>query len=151
FFDRSPLPQFEPNTNSYSPSNAWWLAELCRLIYRHDIEEDKSPPSPLRSTFLAKVGLRQQSFFNSPRTGTQGFLVESIRAPFFAALVFRGTEQTPRDFKADLDALTEPLGNEGVNVHEGFLEALDSVWQDQVAPSLEKVKLPLFYSGHSLG
>lgn len=150
FFDRNPLPPFEPGASSYSVINAWWLAELCRLIYRHDVQEDK-PLTPLRSTFLSKAGLRQRIFFNSPKTGTQGFLVESVQSPFFAALVFRGSEQEVKDVIADFKALREPLGNQGATVHEGFQEALDSVWDAFVAPELEKIKVPIFYTGHSLG
>jgi triacylglycerol lipase len=149
FFDRNPLPAFDPTANGYSASNAWWLAELCRLVYRHDVGEDK-PRTPLRSTFLAQAGLRQRAFFNSVKTGTQGFLVESIQTPLFAALVFRGTEDA-RDFLTDLKAIREPIGNGGAKVHEGFVEALDSVWKDQVVPELEKITSPIFFTGHSLG
>lgn len=149
FFDRSPLPPFDPNANSYSVTNAWWMAELCRLIYRHDVEEDKRL-TPLRSTFLSKAGLRQRIFFNAPETGTQGFLVESVQAPFFAALVFRGSEQEVKDVIADFKAIREPLGNQGASVHEGFEEALESVWAE-VAADLDKLKVPIFYTGHSLG
>jgi hypothetical protein len=151
FFDRSPLPVFEPGAVGYSASNAWWLAELSRLVYRHDVEEDAKPRVPFRSVFLAKAGLRQRLFFDSPATGTQGFIVESIGAPAFAALVFRGTEQTPKDFLEDLDAIQKPLGNENAEVHEGFLNTLNSVWEDRVAPELDKLTVPVFFTGHSLG
>jgi len=151
FFDRNPLPPFEPNASGYSVTNAWWMAELCRLIYRHDLEEDASPLAPHRSAFLSKAGLRQRVFFNAPETGTQGFLVESVQAPLFAALVFRGSEQEVKDVIADFKAIREPLGNQGASVHEGFQEALDSVWDKFVTPELDKVKVPIFYTGHSLG
>jgi hypothetical protein len=72
FFDRDPLPPFEASSSAYSPANAWWLAELSRLIYRHDVEEDSSPPLPSRSSFLAKVGLRQVAFFDSRDTAEAG-------------------------------------------------------------------------------
>lgn len=151
FFDRRPLPPFHASETGFSSSNAWWLAELCRLIYRHDVEEDATPLSPRRSEFLARVGLRQRAFFQSARTGTQGFLVESTTPPLFAALVFRGTEQEPDDFESDLKTAPKRMGNGAIEVHTGFLEALDSVWNDQIAPELEKVNLPIFYTGHSLG
>lgn len=150
FFERRPLPTFEPAGDHYSASNAWWLAELCRLVYRHDVEEDRSPRTPLRSAFLANAGLRQRAFFLSPQTGTQGFLVESVQPPLFAALIFRGTEQEPRDFAADLEAWPKALGSAGVDVHTGFLKALDSVWE-QILPALETITVPTFYAGHSLG
>jgi triacylglycerol lipase len=150
FFDLHPLPKFDPSAKGYAPANAWWLAELSRLIYRHDIEEDSAPPVPPRSSFLAKVGLRQVAFFNSGRIGTQAYLVQSDQPFPFAVLVFRGTEQRVEDFLTDLDAFREPLGGDSVRVHEGFLRALDSVWQN-MATELASISAPVFYTGHSLG
>jgi triacylglycerol lipase len=150
FFTRDPHPRFDPALRSYHPANAWWLAELCRLIYRHDIEEQRPPPHPTRSSFLSKVGLRQVAFFDDPATGTQAFLVKSDGAASFAALVFRGTEQDLRDFRRDLETLPTPVGGAGVRVHDGFLRALDSVW-DGIVPALESLPGPIFYAGHSLG
>jgi len=150
FFDRNPLPAFDPAANGYSAANAWWLAELSRLVYRHDVDEDKDPLTPLRSTFLAQAGLRQVFPINSEETGTQGFLVESTRAPFFAALVFRGTEQKTKDYQIDADAIQEPVGDGDAEVHEGFVKALDSVWKEVVS-GLEKITSPVFFTGHSLG
>lgn len=46
FFGRRPFPVFEPDAERYSPVNALWLAELSRLVYRHDSEEDNLPPQP---------------------------------------------------------------------------------------------------------
>lgn len=83
FFDRTPLPLFEPEARRYSAANAWWLAELCRLVYRHDVEADAWPRRPLRSEFLARAALRQRRFFESRKTDTQAILVESISAPFW--------------------------------------------------------------------
>ena len=37
-----------------------------------------------------------------------------------------------------------------VSVHDGFLEAIDPVWDD-ISKTLEEVKCPIFYTGHSLG
>lgn len=151
FFDRDPLPTFAPSLAEYSPANAWWLAELSRLIYRHDVEEEPTPPRPARGSFLAKVALRQLAFFNSERTGTQAFLVQSMGAARWAALVFRGTEQDVRDFRSDLETLPiRVAGDGGARVHEGFELALDSVWPE-VLPELTKLDCPVFYAGHSLG
>ncbi len=91
------------------------------------------------------------AFFSSSSTGTQVFLVESVRAPLFAALVFRGTEQELRDFQSDLAAVTIALESDSIRVHDGFLTALNSVWDDQVAPQLQGISVPIFYAGHSLG
>jgi triacylglycerol lipase len=150
FFTRDPRPRFDPALRVYDAANAWWLAELCRLIYRHDVEEQQPPPQPTRSSFLTKVGLRQVAFFDDPATGTQAFLVKSDGAAPFTALVFRGTEQDLRDVLRDLETLQTPIGDAGIRVHDGFLRALDGVWGG-ILPALESLPGPVFYAGHSLG
>jgi triacylglycerol lipase len=150
FFQRSPLPRFDPGLVSYDPGNAWWLAELSRLIYRHDVEEASRPSQPTRSSFLASVGLRQRAFFQSPEMGTQAFLVESTGDKRFAALVFRGTEQDPRDVLRNLTTFPTQVAASEIRVHEGFEEALESVWSS-VSRYLGQLECPMFYAGHSLG
>ena len=124
FLDRRPLPLFHPQAAAFDANNAWWLAELSRLLYRHDIEESPFLPQPRRTEFLAQVGLRQVAFFNAKREGTKGFLVESFDGPPFAALVFRGTEDL-RDWLTNLK-VPHATGHDipGL-VHKGFLRALD--------------------------
>ena len=150
FFSRDPLPPFDPAAKAYSRENAWWLAELSRLVYRHDAEEDNPPPQPTRSSFLEKAGLRQRRFFDSKATGTQAMLVESERPQAFAVLVFRGTEQTIEDLLSDIKVGAKPILNSGIGVHKGFEEDIDSVWTD-IDPELAKLRCPVFYTGHSLG
>src|SRR5690348_3437116 len=90
FFARRTFPPFDPASKpAYSRVNALWLAELSRLIYRHDLEEEDPPPQPTRTSFLKNAGFQQRSFFISENT--QAMLVESVTAPAFAVLVFRGT------------------------------------------------------------
>lgn len=149
FFERRAFPAFHPETAAYDPSNALWLAELSRLVYRHDAEEETRPPQPSRTRFVEKCGLRQTRFFNAPVTGTQAMLLESLGAEPFAILVFRGTEQTLRDFMTDLET-GPPLQDGRANVHEGFANALQSVW-DEIADALQALACPIFYAGHSLG
>jgi hypothetical protein len=152
FFERRSFPPFDPNANEYSPINALWLAELSRLVYRHDTEEDNSPSVPTRTSFLSKVGLLQRQFFLSKETDTQSMLVESCGATPFAVLVFRGTEQTPKDGFADANIGRFPLEKERVDVHDGFETALASVW-DRIAAELALLPAgcPVFFTGHSLG
>lgn len=151
FFARAPLPPFDPDASGYNRGNALWLAELSRLVYRHDAEEDSPVPSPTRTSFLERAGLKQRRFFISFETDTQAMLVESTSAPFFAVLVFRGTEQKPKDYLTDLEigqiSLTE---NNRKEIHEGFEEALSSVW-GKISVELSRLTCPVFYTGHSLG
>ena len=150
FFSRRAFPPFDPQAGGFSVGNALWLAELCRLVYRHDVEEQNPPPQPTRTSFLAKAGLKQRCFFNSGETDTQAMLVEPAAASTFAVLAFRGTEQQLKDFISDLEVGRPPLGTTAIDVHEGFKEAIDSVWP-QIEAELAKLTCPLFYTGHSLG
>ena len=150
FFARRRVVAFDPSTTAWSAGNAVWLMELSRLVYRHDAEEDTSPPMPARSTYLANGGFRQLAFFQDAPTGTAAFLVESITAPKFAVLAFRGTEVRIQDYITDLKVGKPPLHSSDVVVHEGFKDALDSVW-DAIATELAKLTCPVFYTGHSLG
>ena len=134
-FARHPLPPFVPDAAAYSPANAYWLAELSRIVYRNLDSSD---------AILNRVGLQHVASFNAEQTGTQAFLV---RSPSFAVLAFRGTQQELRDFLTDADAVRIPIA--AGEVHRGFEEALDSVW-DAIAGALP-ADVPLFYTGHSLG
>lgn len=68
--------------------------------------------------------------------------------PRLRALLARAGESA-RDVLTDLDALPEDWP-QGGRVHRGFAAALRRVWGD-VAPALERVDLPVLYTGHSLG
>ena len=150
FFLRRPFSAFDPTTPAYSPVNALWLAELSRLVYRHDAEEDIPPPMPTRTHFLEHAGFRQRQFFLSKETGTQAMLVEFGGTPAFTVVVFRGTEQHIKDYLTDLEfGKLSPLGSDK-ETHAGFTAALDSVW-DEIAPAIAQPDGPMFYTGHSLG
>jgi triacylglycerol lipase len=148
FFDRPVLPRFDPTRTAYDRDNAWWMAELSRLVYRHDVPET-APLTPSRGFFLAKAGLREVRFFTDEKVGAQAILVVGGK-PEFAALVFRGTEQDLADFAADLADLHVRSDAEMVDVHSGFKAQLDSIW-DAIETELGKLICPVFYTGHSLG
>ena len=150
YFTRRPLSPFEPNASAFSQANALWLMELSRIVYRRDVEEGVNLVPP-RSSFLHNAGLEQLAFFDGKddTADTQAMLVRSIAGPQWAALVFRGTEDSVGDIVTDL-RLSLPLLGQGPIVHEGFEHALDLVWKD-IASALANVNVPLFYTGHSLG
>lgn len=150
FFLRRAFPPFDPTTCAYSPVNALWLAELSRLVYRHDTEEESPPPQPTRTSFLENAGFKQRKFFVSRETGTQAMLVEFGGASPFAVLVFRGTEQNIKDYLTDLETGKLSLVKNKKDMHEGFTEALDSVWSE-IDAALATLNCPIFYTGHSLG
>src|SRR5690348_1185635 len=151
FFARREFPAFDlQHASTYSQTNALWLAELSRLVYRHDIEEDDPPPRPTRTFFLEKAGLKQREFFMSRARKTRAMLIEAANEPSFAVLVFRGTEQNIQDFLIDLETGLPPSDQSVVGVHQGFMKALDSVWE-AVDHALADLTCPVFYTGHSLG
>ena len=88
FFDPPPPRPFNGESAAFDGVNAWWLAELSRLVYRDD--ED-------RKDFLARVQLEELDFIDVA-DDTQGFVV-APPSKTWAAFVFRGTS-TPRDFLA---------------------------------------------------
>jgi triacylglycerol lipase len=150
FFSRRAFPPFEPQASSYSRANALWLAELSRLVYRHDVEEENPPPRPGRTHFLKRAGLRQRAFLISKETNTKAMLVEPLAPPAFAVLVFRGTQRSYKDARTDLDCGILPWSGGEIGVHRGFGAAVDSVW-DKIDRQLCDLACPIFYTGHSLG
>jgi hypothetical protein len=150
FFSRRLFLPFDPASRAYNPANALWLAELSRLVYRHDQEEDTCPPQPRRTALLERAGFKQRNFFVSHATDTQAMLLEVKSHVPFAVLVFRGTEQNIKDVVMDLTLGKLSLGQGKIDVHEGFKQALDSVW-DEIEAALQQLYCPIFFTGHSLG
>ena len=137
FFQIDNLPAFDPAaTTAYLRGNALWLVEICRLVYRQDA------PSR-REFFRRRAGLEEIRFFD--QQATQGALLSGKN---FAVLAFRGTLGL-RDWLADFDFPPVPWRGEG-RVHQGFKDQLDPVWED-VKAELNKINVPVFYTGHSLG
>ncbi|MBI3629385.1 MAG: lipase family protein [Candidatus Rokubacteria bacterium] len=136
FFDRDP-PPFEL-TESFSPTNAWWLSELSRLIYKREPHD--------RQSILARVNMQE-----TPAAPDSDFALLESRDPSrdpFAVLVFRGTSELRHVF---VDLLACPVEWSGRGrVHEGFRDDLDGMWSE-IERSLASTRCRLFYTGHSLG
>ncbi len=135
YFTLRQIPAFEPRTDYRAP-NAWWLAELSRLVYCNS--------STVRRAALTRADLRQRHFFEVDET--QGAVIEA-RDGSFAVLVFRGTGEL-EDWLVNLE-LTADDWPQGGRVHEGFRKALDDVWAE-IEDVLDN-GIPVFYTGHSLG
>ena len=151
YFDVLGETKFEADSSSYSKTNAWWLAELCRLIYRQGGDEVPSADGPTRKEVLARVKLDEVDFFDE--VDTEAALIKPIEptANHFAALILRGTNSTT-DWLTNFFAIPERWEGGG-HVHKGFVEAFERVW-DKIKASLEKnvpADCPLFMAGHSLG
>lgn len=130
FFERIPAP-FHAGASGYDAANAWWLAELSRLVYR---ETDRKP-------FLDRAGLEE---IGPPMAQC---LIVRAKDRTWAAVVFRGT-QNVRDWMFNMDVRrTRWTAGE---VHEGFKNALDPIWP-RIASVLDSLDCPFFCTGHSLG
>ncbi len=141
YFETHRTHPFDTGASGYSAIDAWWLAEISRLIYRVD--------KVTRAQIFADVGLLERAFFDE--AGTQCAFLETAPGSFhppFAVLVFRGTEEF-RDWLQNINAFSERWEGAG-RVHEGFHAALEAVW-DKVIGLLTTTDKPLYYTGHSLG
>lgn len=139
-------PPIELEAPGFSVTNALWLAELSRLIYRRDSEETAKPvQAPRRTELLFTVALTETQFFS--QGATQCALLETSK-PECAVLVFRGSHELDNWFtNFNTWAVAWP---EGGRVHQGFKKSFDQVW-DSVERCLRPLKKPIFYTGHSLG
>lgn len=151
FFDVLGQTKFEPGATSYNKLNAWWLAELCRLIYREEADETNKATPPTRQQVLDKVQLDEVAFFNEGATEAALIKPKDAAAGQFAALVFRGTTDAT-DWLTDFKVIPDTWAGQGL-VHKGFGDALAQVW-DKVGTALKDnvpSDCPLFIAGHSLG
>lgn len=151
YFDVLDQTKFEAGATSYSQINAWWLAELCRLIYRQDADEVEGAAGSARKEVLAGVNLDEVDFFNEGDTEAALIKSKGSSEAQYAALVLRGTNDL-RDALTDFNAIPKRW-TEGGLVHKGFAKALGLVW-DKVTASLDEnvpSDCPLFIAGHSLG
>ena len=147
FFTRQSFPEFDTTQAGFSAAHALWLAELSRLVYRHDEEENNPPPAPTRREFLRRAGLRQTKFF-AGNSDTQAMLVVRGDPAAFAVLAFRGTENL-RDWLTNISIGPKDLEGGG-QVHDGFMQGLNSVWP-RIDEELRGLRCPVYFTGHSLG
>lgn len=149
YFTVKPLPSFEAGKSGFSLINAYWLAELSRLIYRPDADELGSEvPVPTRTDILGRVGLEER--VRVCRGTNYGAVVETGAgaAGGFAAVVFRGTSGFEGWF-SNLKVIQTAWPGGG-SVHAGFLDDFLSLW-DALLPHADGTGRPLYYAGHSLG
>lgn len=134
------------NAKEYSAVNAWWLAELCRLIYKQESDEiGRKATASGRNDFLKNVNLTERKFFN--KKGIQAAIFEEVNGKF-AVLVFRGTDEL-KDWAINMNVPLKKIGR-GAKVHGGFKRALYQIWKE-ILLELEQLRSPVYYTGHSLG
>jgi pimeloyl-ACP methyl ester carboxylesterase len=122
-------------------------AELARLAYTR-FENGDADEGKLRQA-LEAAGMSAVVTFATKRTGTQGFGAVGSDGKIYIA--FRGTQaDDPTDIGVDAD-LRLRSWKAGGEVHTGFSQALDSIW-DAVAQWLKPYDpSKVWITGHSLG
>ena len=150
YFDANDLKPFQVDASGFSMINAWWLSELCRLIYKKDPEETgRGSNTPTRNEILNTVYLEEHRFFNSGKAQCAIIISKKEIKDAFSVLVFRGTSGKLENWFHNFNAFPSkwPCGGW---VHKGFKTVFDGIWED-VHTSLLSVRQPIFYTGHSLG
>ena len=132
---------FNSKSNNFNPEIAWWLAKFSKLAY-----ENKENVSKV----LKKLGFKKIIFFDNK--GTQAYLTFHKK---FGILAFRGTEKDFKDILTHIHFYQKKTRDGKYNVHAGFLKALNKIWlmknKKGLKDYLDKVKTPVYYTGHSLG
>lgn len=153
---------FDPGTSEYSPVNAWWLSELCRLVYTPDFKERGRiwhRHKTDREHWLGdRTPFAEAHSFHKTGSHAAIFRVEPEECEPFTVLCFRGTNKL-RQWIMNLAALparwertgnAEKDGEKEASVHQGFKILFDRIWP-QIEPCLAEMPQPVFYTGHSLG
>jgi len=146
---------FDLHTNSplqcgvpgFNISNAYWLAEIARLIYQPDFHLNKK-------NNLGRFDYKEIGFINKAETSTHVSLlqVKGINSDGFPqpclVVAFRGTDDLV-DWNNNIKSMQTPFNECGL-VHAGFNIAYQSI-KEELFFYLEDLSLPIFITGHSLG
>jgi len=140
---------FDVEAPGYSALNAWWLAEISRLVYRRELDEESGFTGETRRAILNRAGLDEVAFIHEPLA--QCAIVKPLdpAEPQFVVLVFRGSHDL-LDWLTNLKTLPVSWATAPGQVHEGFRNALECV-VERIDRALGGFSCPAFYTGHSLG
>ena len=144
------MPNLDSQTLGLSMPNARLLGQAANTAYQNpDVCQKWAQDNGFDETF---------DFFSNqgPQTDTNGFVAQNATSILVA---FRGTNPHERiDWFIDFNALHEKNAFPGVQVHEGFFQALAAVWGQslggkQVLPQrlLNRGNRAVWFTGHSLG
>ncbi len=156
---------FDPSKEHFDPSNAWWLSELCRLVYTPDHKEGRLPwRDVIRFDYLADSPFEEIDSFH--KTGTHAALYRCHPSGHpgdpYHVLCFRGTSRfrqwvlnlgsTPiRWHEGNSESNSIRADNKALPyVHSGFRFLFDLIWP-LIEPVLTRMPGPLIFTGHSLG
>jgi triacylglycerol lipase len=143
-FDGHESVPFE-HMSTYSPVNAWYMAECSRLSYGDFMFNNSKI-----SAFLKKVGMHTTKFWDVE--GTQVFVSYNDEMIW---LVCTGTEleEGIADVMVDLQAWPVDTHDGSCKVHAGFQRAINYVLDDvlEFVNELSTTRKELYITGHSLG
>ena len=153
---------FDPETSAYTPTNAWWLVELCRLAYTPDDREKNRPWSRFdREPHLQRSPFRE--IHSIHKTGTHAAIYRvdgGQQSDAATVLCFRGTTRMrqwvmnlstlPVAWQGAEESVSDTSKVEKAYVHQGFQILFDRIWP-LLEPLLRDQPRPLFITGHSLG
>ncbi|MFW6373581.1 MAG: lipase family protein [Thermodesulfobacteriota bacterium] len=149
FFLERCLRPFQSEAPAYSAVNAWWMAEICRVLYRRGPDEIGPLAHPVtRGHILRKVKLKEVRFIDKGTAHCALILSEIDPDRPFAILAFRGTTGF-ETWLSNLNTFQVPWMGEGL-VHGGFKKEFYKLWYE-VEDLLSELRCPVFYTGHSLG
>lgn len=135
------MTQFDFNTNSkyFDLTNALFLAQVSNLAYQ--------PLNQISDQLKTQYNLYQYQAFDVGATDTHAFLAANGK---MVVLAFRGT-LTPENWVTDLKAILVP--SKVGKVHDGFNEALKSVWDNlyDTICTWRGQDQTFWVTGHSLG
>jgi pimeloyl-ACP methyl ester carboxylesterase len=141
--------QFEVDATDYSPINAWWLAEISRLVYKQESAEDPGFQGKTRCQILNEAQLQEVKFIYRPDAQCAIVTPMAAAAPPFVVLVFRGSYNL-RSWLTNLKTNPVAMAPYPGHVHAGFRDALEGVIEE-IEGALRDLPGPVFYTGHSLG
>jgi triacylglycerol lipase len=142
----APTP-LQSDTNKFSSSNAWWLAEICRLCYHPDYHHKQN-------INFGCFKYKKIASIDNIKTSTHVSLlkvtgIDNGGNPNNSLVIaFRGTDDL-NDWNSNLQTIQRPYGSAG-KVHSGFKDTYLSI-RDELLGYLDNNSLPIFVTGHSLG
>lgn len=152
------MPAFAGDLTAPTAADAWWLAELCRLVYTPDHRERNQEAYrnlPLREEILA-ARTPFEEVLSIHKTGNHASIYRLREGGGPTIVCFRGSTRT-RQWILNALFRSHPWrrfrldGDPGsAFVHSGIYVILKRVWP-LLAETLERSPRPWFFTGHSLG
>lgn len=147
YFGLRKVKPLQNGINEFNVNNAWWLAEISRLVYQPEFHLN------LKNK-LGRFKYKHVANINSETTSTHvsvlkvdGINNDGYPAPCLV-VAFRGTDDII-DWHTNIKSFQKPYDSFG-NIHEGFYDAYASIKNDLFV-YLYDFGLPIFVTGHSLG